>query len=246
VAIGDLHGDLAKTTEAFRAGGLIDGSGAWIGGSTVAVQVGDQLDRGGDEVAILHMLERLRKEARDAGGELIVMNGNHETLNVAGRFRYAFEPGVEDFRRWRGRQLMGAALKAKCGEKPGGCTIVGAAQAALAVDRKAEKNGEPPIRGTTGLKDVPAGAASGRLYADTGSGCTMPRLAALAPGGPMAIRFPRAPTRRRRGRLHAVRSRRRAAPPRAVRPGADQQRNERVDPRGCQARPAAGARQRRA
>ena len=38
VAIGDLHGDLAKTTEAFRAGGLIDGSGAWIGGSTVAVQ----------------------------------------------------------------------------------------------------------------------------------------------------------------------------------------------------------------
>ena len=189
VAIGDLHGDLAKTTEAFRAGGLIDGSGAWIGGSTVAVQVGDQLDRGGDEVAILHMLERLRKEARDAGGELIVMNGNHETLNVAGRFRYAFEPGVEDFRRWRGRQLMGAALKAKCGEKPGGCTIVGAAQAALAVDRKAEKNGEPPIRGTTGLKDVPAGAASGRMYADTGSGCTMPRLAALAPGGPMAIRF---------------------------------------------------------
>ena len=189
VAIGDLHGDLAKTTEAFRAGGLIDGSGAWIGGSTVAVQVGDQLDRGGDEVAILHMLERLRKEACDAGGELIVMNGNHETLNVAGRFRYAFEPGVEDFRRWRGRQLMGAALKAKCGEKPGGCTIVGAAQAALAVDRKAEKNGEPPIRGTTGLKDVPAGAASGRMYADTGSGCTMPRLAALAPGGPMAIRF---------------------------------------------------------
>ena len=35
------------------------------------------------------MLERLRKEARDAGGELIVMNGNHETLNAAGRFRHA-------------------------------------------------------------------------------------------------------------------------------------------------------------
>jgi hypothetical protein len=38
-------------------------------------EVGDQLDRGGDEVAILYMLERLRREAREAGGELIVMNG---------------------------------------------------------------------------------------------------------------------------------------------------------------------------
>ena len=68
----------------------------------MAVQVGDQLDRGGDEVAILFMLERLRREARAAGGELIVMNGNHETLNVAGKFRYAFKGGMEDFRRWWG------------------------------------------------------------------------------------------------------------------------------------------------
>ncbi|ACO63374.1 predicted protein, partial [Micromonas commoda] len=156
VAIGDLHGDLNKATRAFRAGGLIDSHGKWIGGATVAVQVGDQLDRGGDEVAILYMLERLRKEARDAGGELIVMNGNHETLNVAGRFRYAFEPGIEDFRRWRGRQLLGAALKANRG-----------------------RSGNAP----------PPGSASGRMYADTGPGCTMPRLAALAPGGPMAKRF---------------------------------------------------------
>ena len=190
VAIGDLHGDLNKATRAFRAGGLIDSHGKWIGGATVAVQVGDQLDRGGDEVAILYMLERLRKEARDAGGELIVMNGNHETLNVAGRFRYAFEPGIEDFRRWRGRQLLGAAMKAKCGEKPGGCAIVGAAAAAAAIDRKAEKNGEPRIesRGRSG-NAPPPGSASGRMYADTGPGCTMPRLAALAPGGPMAKRF---------------------------------------------------------
>jgi hypothetical protein len=40
------------------------------------------------------------REAARAGGELIVMNGNHETLNVAGKFRYAFNGGMEDFRRW--------------------------------------------------------------------------------------------------------------------------------------------------
>ena len=135
VAIGDLHGDLAKAREAFRAGGLTDADGRWIGGRTVAVQVGDQLDRGGDEVAIMYMLERLRAEARDAGGELIVMNGNHETLNAAGRFRYAKPAGAEDFRRWRGRQLFGAALKAKCGERPGQCTLLGAESAAAAGTR---------------------------------------------------------------------------------------------------------------
>ena len=41
MAIGDLHGDLRKTKDAFVAGGLIDAhSGAWVGGKTVAVQAG--------------------------------------------------------------------------------------------------------------------------------------------------------------------------------------------------------------
>jgi hypothetical protein len=35
-----------------------------------------------------------------------LQHGNHETMNVMGQFRYAFRPGVEDFRRWRGRQCM--------------------------------------------------------------------------------------------------------------------------------------------
>ena len=81
--------------------------------------MGDQLDRGSDEIAILFLLERLRFEARNAGGELIVMNGNHETLTAAGRFRYADDASRGDLRRWRGRQLFGAALKHACGEKPG-------------------------------------------------------------------------------------------------------------------------------
>ena len=146
VAIGDLHGDLAKAREAFRAGGLTDADGRWIGGRTVAVQVGDQLDRGGDEVAIMYMLERLRAEARDAGGELIVMNGNHETLNAAGRSRYAKPAGAEDFRRWRGRQLFGAALKAKCGERPGQCTLLGAESAAA---RRGTRASRVPDASTT-------------------------------------------------------------------------------------------------
>ena len=34
-----------------------------------AAQVGDQLDRGDDEIPILFFLERLKREARAAGGE---------------------------------------------------------------------------------------------------------------------------------------------------------------------------------
>lgn len=39
VAIGDLHGDLAKARRAFRLAGLIDERDRWAGGTTTVVQV---------------------------------------------------------------------------------------------------------------------------------------------------------------------------------------------------------------
>lgn len=115
VAIGDLHGDMGKTRRAFRIGGLIDHQDRWSGGTATAVQVGDQLDRGDNEVQILYFLERLQKEAAAAGGALHILNGNHETMNVGGRFRYATTPGRIDFLRWQLVQSIGASMKAKCG-----------------------------------------------------------------------------------------------------------------------------------
>ena len=46
--------------------------------------MGDQLDRGDNEIQILYFLERLQREAEEAGGKLHILNGNHETMNVAG------------------------------------------------------------------------------------------------------------------------------------------------------------------
>lgn len=115
IAIGDLHGDMGKTRRAFKIGGLIDDNDRWTGGTTTAVQVGDQLDRGDNEIQILYFLERLQKEAAAAGGALHILNGNHETMNVGGRFRYATTPGRIDFLRWQLMQSIGAGLKAKCG-----------------------------------------------------------------------------------------------------------------------------------
>lgn len=95
VAIGDLHGDFSATKRAFATAGAIDAKGAWVGGELVVVQTGDQLDRGDDEREIIEFLQRLEKEASQAGGALIVLNGNHEVMNVMGDFRYV-TPGALD------------------------------------------------------------------------------------------------------------------------------------------------------
>ncbi len=88
VAIGDVHGDLAATRSALKAAGAIDDSDNWIGGKLVVVQTGDVLDRGDDEQAILDLLFVLEGKAKAAGGELILLLGNHELMNAAGDFRY--------------------------------------------------------------------------------------------------------------------------------------------------------------
>lgn len=49
--------------------------------------MGDILDRGEHEIEILYFLERLQQEAQAAGGRLYVLNGNHETMNIAGNAR---------------------------------------------------------------------------------------------------------------------------------------------------------------
>ena len=74
-------------------------------------QVGDQLDRGDNEIQILYFLERLQREAEEAGGRLHILNGNHETMNVAGRFTYATLPALASFYEWQAMHSWGASLK---------------------------------------------------------------------------------------------------------------------------------------
>ncbi|KAL2320132.1 hypothetical protein Fmac_029101 [Flemingia macrophylla] len=120
VAIGDLHGDLQKSKEALHLAGLIDAADRYVGGSTTVVQVGDVLDRGGDELKILYFLEKLKREAARSGGAILTMNGNHEIMNVEGNFICATEQGVEEFRVWYEWFRIGNEMKSLCNglEKP--------------------------------------------------------------------------------------------------------------------------------
>lgn len=97
VAIGDLHGDFDATQKVFRLVGATDDKDHWSGGTLTVVQTGDQLDRGDGERAILDFLERLALEAKQAGGLLIVLNGNHETMNALGDFRYVTAGALHSF-----------------------------------------------------------------------------------------------------------------------------------------------------
>ncbi|KAJ6884852.1 hypothetical protein NC652_031758 [Populus alba x Populus x berolinensis] len=120
VAIGDLHGDMEKSKQALRLAGLIDESDKWAGGSATAVQVGDVLDRGDDEIKILYFLEKLKREAMKDGGNLITMNGNHEIMNIEGDFRYVTKLGLKEFEDWAYWYCLGNEMKSLCAglEKP--------------------------------------------------------------------------------------------------------------------------------
>jgi len=87
VAIGDIHGNYDGFVSILQRAGLVDGEAHWIGGDTTFVQTGDIFDRGIEVFEVLDLLMRLEQEAEAAGGQVIVLLGNHEGMNLVGFFR---------------------------------------------------------------------------------------------------------------------------------------------------------------
>jgi hypothetical protein len=89
VAIGDVHGAYPALVELLREAGLISADGAWTGGSSHLVMLGDMVDRGPASREALTLVMRLQSEAQRAGGQVHVVLGNHEVMNLVGDLRYA-------------------------------------------------------------------------------------------------------------------------------------------------------------
>ncbi|KAG5187709.1 calcineurin-like phosphoesterase family protein [Tribonema minus] len=99
VFMGDVHGDITAFQDCLEVAGLIDEEGAWAGGTTVLVQLGDIFDRGDDDLAIEEWLFLLAEQAAEAGGAVYHLLGNHELMNIMGDHSSAskesFAPFVE-------------------------------------------------------------------------------------------------------------------------------------------------------
>jgi hypothetical protein len=109
VAIGDLHGDYSAWRDIARAAGIVGARGLWIGGNTTLVQTGDIADRGPKTLDIIRDIRRLEREARAAGGRVIVLVGNHEAMNVIGDLRYVTPEefaAFSDRRSWGRRESL--------------------------------------------------------------------------------------------------------------------------------------------
>jgi Icc-related predicted phosphoesterase len=99
IAIGDVHGDFRALLKCLRLAKVIDKNRKWIGGDTVVIQLGDQVDSKcrsgycemdeiGDELKILKFLDNLDISAKKSLGGVYSLLGNHELMNVMGNINY--------------------------------------------------------------------------------------------------------------------------------------------------------------
>ena len=84
VAVGDIHGDFQKLSKILIETGLTDDKLKWTGGKTHLVQLGDVMDRGDHAKMVFDLIKRLETEAKEAGGMVHMLLGNHEEVNIAG------------------------------------------------------------------------------------------------------------------------------------------------------------------
>lgn len=110
IVIGDIHGDFYSMLHALYQGKVINKKSEWIGGKTIVVQVGDQIDKGGrgflsvdntnddlEELKVIEYMHHLHLEAKKSGGAVYSLIGNHEIMNMLGDFRYATPGHIRGF-----------------------------------------------------------------------------------------------------------------------------------------------------
>jgi hypothetical protein len=74
-------------------------TGAWIGGRTVFVQMGDIPNRGPAARAAMDLMIDLRPQAQAAGGDVYWLLGNHEVMSVLGHEAYVTAEEYLEFAR---------------------------------------------------------------------------------------------------------------------------------------------------
>lgn len=88
VVVGDLNAQYALFRRFLEDLKLVKKNGAWCGGKTVLFQMGDIPNRGAGARAAMDLMMDLLPQAREAGGDVYWLLGNHEVMSVLGHEAY--------------------------------------------------------------------------------------------------------------------------------------------------------------
>jgi hypothetical protein len=88
IAISDIHGQFGLFKSFLTSHTIVDEKGDWVFGENHLVIVGDVLDRGEHAVDALWYIYKLEQQAREAGGQLHFLLGNHEMMVINDDLRY--------------------------------------------------------------------------------------------------------------------------------------------------------------
>ena len=91
IAISDVHGDYNAMLATLGSAGVINDDGEWTAGAGHLVITGDLLDRGPDSRKVMDLVMRLEPLAAEVGGQVHLLLGNHEVMNLVGDLRYVAE-----------------------------------------------------------------------------------------------------------------------------------------------------------
>ena len=102
VVVGDLHSDFDQTMKVLIEAKLVEASSyKWIGETATLVITGDLLDRECGTRRIFELLMKLEKEAKAAGGLVVMTIGNHEEIQLYWNHEYSMlGPRPDDSRSW--------------------------------------------------------------------------------------------------------------------------------------------------
>lgn len=105
--IGDVHGDVERVIKCLKVSGVLNNEMQWVAQpqDTIVVQMGDQLDsknRNPDlplwentpDTSLLTIMDSLDDLARNHGGRVISLLGNHELMNFLGDFSYVSDQSM--------------------------------------------------------------------------------------------------------------------------------------------------------
>lgn len=86
--VGDVHGRYDKLINLLQKSKVIDGNLNWIAGKANLVFLGDLFDRGNKVTKVLWFINQLEQKAKNAGGKVHLVLGNHEIMVMSKDLRY--------------------------------------------------------------------------------------------------------------------------------------------------------------